>query len=111
MDELRLKLSVQKSGRLTDPSLDMLGRCGLKLSRGKDQLMGFGENMPLDVLFVRDDDIPDLVQEDVCDLGLVGLNVVQEKRLAFAARGIAPLFETVQLLDFGRCKLCIAGPD
>src|SRR6195256_4740947 len=111
MDELRLKLAVQKSGRLTDPSLDMLGRCGLKLSRGKDQLMGYGENMPLDVLFVRDDDIPDLVQEDVCDLGLVGLNVVQEKRLAFAARGIAPLFETVQLLDFGRCKLCIAVPD
>src|SRR6202047_4683255 len=111
MDELRLKLAVQKSGRLTDPSLDMLGRCGLKLSRGKDQLMGFGENMPLDVLFVRDDDIPDLVQEDVCDLGLVGLNVVEEKRLAFQARDIGPLFETVQLLDFGRCKLCIAVPD
>ena len=67
--ETRLKLAVQKSGRLTDPSLDLLARCGLKLSRGKDQLMGFGENMPLDVLFVRDDDIPDLVQEDVCDLG------------------------------------------
>ena len=50
MDELRLKLAVQKSGRLTEPSLDMLPRCGLKLSRGKDQLMGFGENMPLDVL-------------------------------------------------------------
>src|ERR1700756_2893563 len=81
MDESRLKLAVQKSGRLTDPSLEMLGRCGLKLSRGKDQLMGYGENMPLDVLFVRDDDIPDLVQEDVCDLGLVGLNVLEEKRL------------------------------
>jgi len=61
MDEFRLKLAVQKSGRLTEPSLDILTRCGLKLSRGKDQLMGFGENMPLDVLFVRDDDIPDLV--------------------------------------------------
>jgi ATP phosphoribosyltransferase len=80
----RLKLAVQKSGRLTDPSLDLLSRCGLKLSRGKDQLFGFGENMPLDVLFVRDDDIPDLVQEDVCDLGLVGLNVLEEKRLAVA---------------------------
>jgi len=65
----------------------------------------------LDVLFVRDDDFPDLVQEDVCDLGLVGLNVVQEKRLAFAARAIAPLFETVQLARFGRCKLCIRVPD
>jgi ATP phosphoribosyltransferase len=110
-DPVRLKIAVQKSGRLTDSSLDLLSRCGLKYSRGKDQLMCYGENMPLDVLFVRDDDIPDLVQEDVCDLGLVGLNVVQEKRLAFAARGIAPLFESVQLLDFGRCKLCIAVPD
>ena len=49
--------------------------------------MGFGENMPLDVLFVRDDDIPDLVQEDVCDLGLVGLNVLEEKRLELDSRG------------------------
>src|SRR6202048_5626226 len=109
-DPMRLKIAIKRSARLTDSSLDLLSRCGLKYSRGKDQLMCYGENMPLDVLFVRDDDIPDLVQEDVCDLGLVGLNVVQEKRLAFAARSIAPLFETVQLLDFGRCKLCIAVP-
>src|ERR1700749_5201654 len=109
MDELRLKLAVQKSGRLTEPSLDMLARCGLKLSRGKDQLMGFGENMPLDVLFVRDDDIPDLVQEDVCDLGLVGLNVLEEKRLELAARGQQARFQTVRTLDFGRCRLFLAG--
>jgi ATP phosphoribosyltransferase len=110
-DATRLKIAIQKSGRLTESSLDLLARCGLKFNRGKDQLMCYGENMPLDVLFVRDDDIPDLVQEDVCDLGLVGQNVVEEKRLAFAARGVAPLFESVQLLDFGRCKLCIAVPD
>ena len=77
----RLKLAVQKSGRLTDLSTDLLVRCGLKFSRAKDQLLGYGENMPLDLLFVRDDDIPDLVEEDVCDLGLVGLNVIEEKRL------------------------------
>jgi ATP phosphoribosyltransferase len=76
MDQNRLKLAIQKSGRLTEHSTDLLGRCGLKFSRGKDQLVGFGENMPLDLLFVRDDDIPDLVEEDVCDLGLVGHNVV-----------------------------------
>src|SRR5260221_9184012 len=111
MDDLRLKLAVQKSGRLTDPSLDLLGRCGLKLSRGKDQLMGFGENMPLDVLFVRDDDIPDLVQEDVCDLGLVGLNVLEERRLELAARGATARFETVRDLDFGRCRLALAVPE
>jgi len=110
-DDPRLKLAVQKSGRLTDPSLDLLARCGLKLSRGKDQLMGFGENMPLDVLFVRDDDIPDLVQEDVCDLGLVGLNVLEEKRLELADRGHPARFESVRMLDFGRCRLSLAVPE
>ena len=110
MDAARLKLAVQKAGRLTDPSLDLLARCGLKLSRGKDQLVGFGENMPLDVLFVRDDDIPDLVQEDVCDLGLVGLNVLEEKRLEFAARGSAARFIPARQLDFGRCRLALAIP-
>src|SRR6266567_2861040 len=110
MDAARLKLAVQKSGRLTEPSLDLLARCGLKLSRGKDQLVGFGENMPLDVLFVRDDDIPDLVQEDVCDLGLVGLNVIEEKRLELTARGQVPRFQSLRTLDFGRCRLSLAAP-
>jgi ATP phosphoribosyltransferase len=106
----RLKLAIQKSGRLTDNSLDLLVRCGLKYSRAKDQLLCFGENMPLDVLLVRDDDIPDLVQEDVCELGIVGLNVVEEKRLGFFARGVEPLFEQVMTLDYGRCRLVIAVP-
>jgi ATP phosphoribosyltransferase len=109
-NQARIKLAVQKSGRLTDPSVDLLTRCGLKLSRGKDQLMGYGENMPLDVLFVRDDDIPDLVQEDVCDLGLVGLNVLEEKRLELAARGAPARFEALRTLDFGRCRLSLAVP-
>ncbi|NDE01647.1 MAG: ATP phosphoribosyltransferase [Gammaproteobacteria bacterium] len=107
----RLKLAVQKSGRLTDHSTDLLVRCGLKFSRGKDQLVGFGENMPLDLLFVRDDDIPDLVEEDVCDLGLVGLNVIEEKRLEMAARGHSTRFEVLRSLDFGRCRLSIAVPE
>ena len=106
----RLRIAVQKSGRLTDESLDLLHRCGLKFSRGKDQLMCYGENMPLDVLFVRDDDIPDLVQEDVCDLGLVGMNVLEEKRLAMAARGTPPRIELLQKLDYGRCRLALAVP-
>ncbi|MFO7305377.1 MAG: ATP phosphoribosyltransferase [Gammaproteobacteria bacterium] len=107
----RVKVAVQKSGRLTENSLDLLVRCGLKYSRGKDQLMCYGENMPFDVLFVRDDDIPDLVQQDVCDLGIVGLNVIEEKRLAFEARGISPLFELLMTLDYGRCRLSIAVPE
>ena len=107
----RIKLAIQKSGRLTDNSLDLLARCGLKYSRAKDQLLCFGENMPLDVLLVRDDDIPDLVQEDVCELGIVGLNVVEEKRLGLAARGTTPLFEQVMTLDYGRCRMSIAVPE
>jgi ATP phosphoribosyltransferase len=62
------------------------------------------------VLFVRDDDIPDLVREDVCDLGIVGLNVLEEKRLSLANNGSAPL-ERLRALDFGRCRLSIAVPE
>ena len=91
----RIKLAVQKSGRLTDNSLDLLAKCGLKYSRRKDQLVCFGENMPLDVLLVRDDDIPALVEDDVCDLGIVGFNVVEERRLARASAGIARYFATI----------------
>src|SRR5258708_29739286 len=109
-DPMRLKIAVQKNGRLTDSSLDLLSRCGLKYSRGRDQLLCYGENMPLDVLLVRDDDIPDLVQEDVCDLGIVGLNVVEEQRLALLARGTPPLFRQLGALDFGRCRLCLSVP-
>lgn len=111
MDEPRLKIALQKSGRLADPSLDLLSRCGLKLSRGKDQLLGFGENMPLDVLFVRDDDIPDLVREDVCDLGLVGLNVLEEKRLGLDPKAGAEVLEPLRNLEFGRCRLALAAPE
>jgi ATP phosphoribosyltransferase len=96
---------------LTDNSLELLKNCGLKLSRGRDQLMGFGENMPLDVLFVRDDDIPDLVQEDVCDLGLVGRNVLEEKRLEMIAKGHTPAFTELRTLDYGRCRLSLAVPE
>lgn len=109
--QTRLKVAIQKSGRLTDNSLDLLVRCGLKYSRGKDQLICYGENMPLDMLFVRDDDIPDLVQQDVADLGIVGLNVIEEKRLAFEARGVTPMFEQLMVLDYGRCRLSIAVPE
>jgi len=109
--QTRIKVAIQKSGRLTDNSLELLSKCGLKYSRGKDQLICYGENMPLDILLVRDDDIPDLVQQDVADLGIVGLNVIEEKRLNFAARGIGPLFEQLMLLDHGKCRLSIAVPD
>jgi ATP phosphoribosyltransferase len=107
----RIKIAIQKSGRLTDNSLELIARCGLKYSRGRDQLVCFGENLPLDILLVRDDDIPALVQDDVCDLGIVGQNVIEEKRLALAAGGIGAPFEQVMTLDFGLCRLAIAVPE
>ena len=82
----RIRVAVQKSGRLTDHSVDLLERCGLKFTRSKDKLFCFGENMPIDLLLVRDDDIPGLVSDDVCDLGIVGRNVVEEKRLQMRLR-------------------------
>ena len=109
--EQRIKIAVQKSGRLTDHSVDLLERCGLVLTRSKDQLICYGENMPIDLLLVRDDDIPGLVSEDVCDLGIVGLNVVEEKRLSREAEGRPAQFKRVYELDFGHCRLSLAAPD
>ena len=109
--EQRIKIAVQKTGRLTDHSIDLLERCGLKLTRSKDQLICYGENMPIDLLLVRDDDIPGLVSDDVCDLGIVGLNVVEEKRLNREAEGKPARFQQVYELDFGHCRLSIAGPE
>jgi ATP phosphoribosyltransferase len=109
--EQRIKIAVQKTGRLTDHSIDLLERCGLKVTKSKDQLICYGENMPIDLLLVRDDDIPGLVSEDVCDLGIVGLNVVEEKRLTREAEGRPAQFKQVFELDFGHCRLSLAGPE
>jgi ATP phosphoribosyltransferase len=109
--EQRIQIAVQKTGRLTDHSLDLLERCGLKLTQSKDQLFCYGENMPIDILFVRDDDIPGLVSDDVCDLGIVGLNVVEEKRQELLNSGRQAMFKQVFELDFGHCRLSLAVPE
>jgi ATP phosphoribosyltransferase len=106
----RIKIAVQKSGRLTEHSLELLVRCGLSYSRGKDQLICYGENMPVDVLLVRDDDIPRLVQEDICDLGIVGLNIIEERRLELTGQGETELFTEIGRLDFGQCRLSFGLP-
>jgi ATP phosphoribosyltransferase len=106
----RIKIAVQKSGRLTEHSLELLVRCGLSYSRGKDQLICYGENMPVDVLLVRDDDIPRLVQEDICDLGIVGLNIIEERRLELREQGETELFSEIGRLDFGQCRLSFGLP-
>lgn len=104
----RAQIAVQKSGRLTDHSLALLKRCGLRLTRGTDQLLAVAENMPVDVLLVRDDEIPGLVREGDCDLGIVGLNVAEEQRLALGPDEAAP--KVLRNLGFGGCRLAMAYP-
>lgn len=109
--QTRIKIAIQKSGRLTEHSLDLLERCGLKYTRGPDQLIAYGENMPVDLLFVRDDDIPGLVRDDICDLGFAGLNIVEEKRLEFRDAGIEDPYTQVCSLDYGHCRLSFGYPE
>jgi len=109
--QFRIKIAVQKSGRLTDNSIDLFVRCGLKYSKGHDQLLCYGENMPVDLLLVRDDDIPALVREDVCDLGIVGKNTAEEKRLDPASPLNGSEINYVRDLDFGHCRLSLAVPE
>lgn len=102
----RLRIAVQKSGRLTDHSLALLARAGLNFTRDRDHLVCFGENLPLDLMLVRDDDIPELVADGVCEAGILGQNVAREYALAQRDAGFAETRE----LDFGRCRLVLAVP-
>lgn len=105
----RVRIAIQKSGRLTDNTLALLDRCGYRYSRGRDDLVCFGENMPVDLLLVRDDDIPSLVAESVCDLGVVGQNVLQEKNQPLIRAG-KPCAIDVRPLKYGHCRLSLATP-
>ena len=106
-DRSRLHIAIQKSGRLSDQSRDLLKGAGLKIQGGKNALTARAENFPLDLMFVRDDDIPTFVADGVCELGICGQNVLEEYALGYAG----PRFETVATLGFGRCSLKIAAPE
>ena len=101
----RLRIAVQKSGRLADRSLDLMRDAGLRVVKGNNDLLYRVENYPIDLLRVRDDDIPTFVADGVCDLGVVGENVLEE------GRNGGPVAEVVMPLGFGRCTLKIAGPE
>jgi ATP phosphoribosyltransferase len=100
----RLRIAVQKSGRLSDRSLDLVRDAGLRVVKGTNDLLYRIENAPIDLLRVRDDDIPTFVADGVCDLGIVGENVLEE------GRNGGPVAEVVMPLGFGRCTLKIAVP-
>ena len=103
----RLRIAVQKSGRLAEPSLALLRRAGLVFRSSRDHLFLYGENLPIDVLLVRDDDIPGLLVEGSCELGIVGRNVLTEQRYG---NGAAPSPAELIALGFGACRLAIAVP-
>jgi len=103
----RLRIAVQKSGRLSDSSQDLLARCGLKFRRSRDKLFCFGESLPVDLLLVRDDDVPGMIADGVCDLGIVGRNVLAEQVLG--AGGEAG-YRELRSLGFGQCRLALAMP-
>ena len=82
MQNQRLKIAIQKSGRLSQDCENLLKQCGLKITIQKDKLIAHVENMPIDILRVRDDDIPGLIFDGVVDIGVVGQNVLEEVALS-----------------------------
>lgn len=96
---MKLKLAIQKSGRLHDDSMRLLKECGIDISNGVNKLKAEASNFPLEVFFLRDDDIPQYVEDHVADIGFVGENVVFEKNKQI---------DIAEKLGFGKCRLSIA---
>jgi ATP phosphoribosyltransferase len=96
-----VKIAVQKSGRLYEGSMKLLKECGIEVSNGNNQLRVTAANFPAEVFFLRDDDIPEYVQDAVADIGFVGENVVKESNKET---------DTIEKLGFGKCRLSIAVP-
>lgn len=110
LENNRLRVAMQKSGRLSEDSQDLLTRCGVKVRFHSQRLLAVAENMPIEVLRVRDDDIPGLVMDGVVDLGIIGENVLEETVLARRSQGQDPKFRMLKRFDFGGCRLAIAIP-
>ncbi len=96
-----LKIAIQKSGRLYEDSIKLLKECGIELNNGNKQLKTTASNFPIEVYFLRDDDIPQYVFDSVADIGIVGENVLLEKNKEI---------DLVYRLGFGKCRLSIAVP-
>lgn len=107
----RLRIAIQKSGRLAEPARALLASCGLSWRESRDRLFCYGESLPVDLLLVRDDDIPGLIADGVCDLGVVGRNVLQEQGQDRVESGRPRAYREWRALGFGSCRLDIAVPD
>lgn len=104
----RLRIALQKKGRLADDSFALLKKCGLRFAIRGGGLLARVKNMPIDLLLVRDDDIPSFVANDAADIGIVGENVLVEEQLIAKTKLNA---EITMRLGFSRCKLCLAASD
>ena len=99
--EKKLKIAIQKSGRLNENSIKILKEAGIEFDNGLNKLKAEAFNFPIEVFFLRDDDIPQYVEDGVADIGIVGENVVLEKNKEL---------KIVDRLGFGKCRLSIAIP-
>ena len=96
-----IKIAIQKSGRLNKESLDLLKKCGISIDNGKDQLKAAARNFPLEVLYLRNGDIPQYLRDGVVDLAIIGENLIFEKGKDLTV---------VEKLGFSKCRVCIAVP-
>jgi ATP phosphoribosyltransferase len=96
-----LKIAIQKSGRLSEKSLQLLEECGIKISNGERKLKAVAQNFPVEILFLRDDDIPQYVEQGVADIGILGENEVWEK---------GKDVKVIQQLGFAGCRMSLAIP-
>jgi ATP phosphoribosyltransferase len=110
-DSTRLKIAVQKKGRLSDDSIALLKAIGIKLQIRDRLLIAHSTNQPIDLLLVRDDDIPGLVMDGVVDMGFIGENELEEKMLERRSSNRPADFKTLRRLDYGGCRLSIAIPN
>ncbi len=109
--EPRLRIAMQKSGRLSDDTQKLLKRCGLKLNVTDRRLLAHVSNMPIDIMRVRSSDIPGLVMDGVCDLGLVGDNTLEEAALERELMSQKAKYIRTTGLNFGGCRLSLAMPE
>jgi ATP phosphoribosyltransferase len=96
-----LRIAVQKKGRLLDESIELLKECGIKIDNGRDQLKAIARNFPIEVLYLRNADIPQYIQDGVADIGIIGENTIIEKNKEV---------EIVKKLGFSKCRLSLATP-
>lgn len=97
----KLRIAIQKSGRLSEKSLQLIEEAGIKLNNGNRKLIAQSTNFPLEILYLRDDDIPQSVEDRVADIGIVGLNEVEEKDKNI---------NVVEELGFSKCRMSLAVP-